>query len=389
MRSFIGRSIDLTAIEEQNKRKKKITFVVIISVVGIIVLLAIWYYWHKNREYEGYKVKKTISVKNGNSMEYVSYKGGLLRYDRDGVTVVDEKGTSTWGASYEMSNPSVDTCEESVVIADIGGTELYVRKETENGTEFSVDYPIVQAVVSKQGVVAVVTEEGVSNTISIYNPFDKSDKLLAEIPTNVEDGYPVSIDISNDGSSIVASYLCVTSGVVQSRVAFYNFSEVGKNANCLVGAKNYDETVVSEVKYISDESVCLFDEQGIHLWGNLKQPELTKAYKFKNDIQSAFIGEGYVGILLRKDDENCLLRVFDKEGEEALKKNVSSDFSKTAMANGQVILSATNKCEIYRLNGVRKFGKTLKEKVSYWFPTVKENCFYIIQDSKIKIIKLQ
>lgn len=389
MQSFIGRSIDLTAIEEQNKKKKKIAIIIIVVVIGVICAFALLYYWHKNREYEGYKVKKNISVKNGNSLEYVSYEGGLIRYDRDGVTVVDEKGNSTWGASYDMANPVVDVCEQSVVIADVGGTELYVRKGTETGTEFRVDYPVVQAVVSKQGLVAVVTEEGVSNTISIYNPFDKSDRLLAEIPTNVEDGYPVSLDISNDGSSIVASYLCVTSGVVQSRVAFYNFSEVGKNANCMVGAKNYDETVVSEVKYISDESVCLFDEEGIYLWENLKQPELTKAYKFKKDIQSAFIGESHVGVLLKEEEEQCLLRVFDEEGDEIMKKTVSSDFSNVAMANGQIILSAINKCEIYRVNGVKKYSKTFKEKVSHWFPTVKENCFYIIQDSKIKIIKLK
>lgn len=389
MQSFIGRTIDLTVIEERNKKKKKRIFIGILSLSGVLILLAALFYWYKNRQYDSYKVQKVISVKNGNSMQYISYEGGLLRYDRDGITVVDEEGSVVWGASYDMANPVVDVCEESVVVADIGGTDLYIRKEAESGMEFSVDYPIVQAVVSKQGVIAVVTQDGASNTIYIYNPFDKTNRLLAEIPTNVEDGYPVSVDISNDGSSVAASYLCVTSGVVQSRVAFYNFTEVGKNANCMVGAKNYDETVVAQIQYISDESVCLFDEQGIYLWRNLKQPELTKAYRFKEDIQSAFAGEGYVGVVLKKEEDRCLMRVFDEDGEEVLKKTVDSDFTQTAIANGQIILSSANHCEIYRLNGVQKFSKKLKKKVSYWFPTTKENHFYLIQDSKIKIIKLK
>jgi len=86
----------------------------------------------------------------------------------------------------------------------------------------------VQACVSEQGIVAVLTEDISSNTIYLYDLFTDSDKLLAEIPTNVDDGYPVSLDIAPDGSSIVVSYLCVTTGIAQSRVAFYNFSDVGK-----------------------------------------------------------------------------------------------------------------------------------------------------------------
>lgn len=53
---------------------------------------------------------------------------------------------------------------------------------------------------------------------------------MAEIPTNIDDGYPVSIDVSADGVNVAAVYVSVNNSKIQSRVAFYNFSDVGKTA---------------------------------------------------------------------------------------------------------------------------------------------------------------
>ena len=108
---------------------------------------------------------------------------------------------------------------------------------SDSGTKLTTDYPILQACVSKQGVVAVLLEDQSSNVIQVYNPYDDNKKLLVEIPTNVEEGYPVSIDLSPDGTGVICASICVTSGAVKSQVAFYDFTDVGKNTNCLVGAQ--------------------------------------------------------------------------------------------------------------------------------------------------------
>lgn len=389
MESLIGRSFDVIAVKEQHR--KRMIFVVS-AIVCILVCAAIFYlgfHWFINRQYDSYEVTKSVSVKNGSSMNYVSYEDGLIRYGRDGVTAVDNKGNSLWSASYDMANPKIDTCGASAVVADIGGKSLYVYKGDETGTDFSVDYPIVQACVSGQGVVAVLLEENASNTIAIYNPFDKSNKLLAEIPTNVEDGYPVCLDLSPDGSSVAASYLCVTSGVAQSRVAFYNFSEVGKNANCLVGAHNYNETLISEIRFMDESTVCLFGEKGFYIWENMKQPSSVYKKEFSEEIKSAFSDDEYVGIILNDTDENASMHIYDKEGKEKLTTDVESDYTHVQICDGEVLLNSSTKCAVYKTNGIKKFTKNLNSKISYFFPGHKTNRYFFIQDSKIKIIKLK
>lgn len=389
MESLVGRSFDIIALKEQ--RKRKIIFI-ITAAACIAVCAAIFYlgfHWFINRQYSSYKVEKSVYIKSGDSMSYMSYQEGILRYDRDGVTAVDQKGNSLWSGSYDMANPSVDTCGTSAVVADIGGKSLYVNKGTGTGTEFVVDYPIVQARVSRQGVIAVLMEEVSSNTIALYNPFDESGKLLAEIPTNVEDGYPVSLDLSPDGSSVVASYLGVTTGIAQSRVTFYNFTEVGKNANCLVGAHNYEGAIISEVCFMNDSTVCLFGEKGFYLWENMRQPEAVGQKEYSDEIQSAFIGEEYVGVILRGDDTSARMKVYDTHAREKLSTSVSNTYSHVQIRGDEILFNSNEHCMVYRINGVKKFDKTLKNKISYFFPCKKSNRYFIVQNSRIKIIKLK
>ena len=389
MESLIGRSFDVTALKEQRKRK----IIFIASAVGcILVCVAIFFlvfHWFINRQYDSYKVEHSVYVKGGNSMNYTAYQDGILRYGRDGVTAVDQKGNSLWSGSYDMANPKVDTCESSAVIADIGGKTFYVYKGSGTGTEFAVDYPIVQACISRQGVIAVLFEESSSNTIALYNPFDKSTQLLAEIPTNVEDGYPISLDLSPDGSSVVASYLDVLTGAAKSRVTFYNFTEVGKNANCLVGAHNYEETLISEVRFMNESTVCLFGEKGFYLWENMRQPEAIGKKEFSDEVQSAFINDEYVGVILKRDEKSANIKVYDVDSQEIMSAVIDNGYTHVQIFEDEILLNSASRCMVYRMNGVKKFDKELKNKISYFFPCEKSNRYFFIQNSKIKVIKLK
>ena len=389
MESFVGRSFDIIALKEQ--RKKQLVIILIVAVCTVIVAAAGFgiYHWYINRHFSDYEVTDSITIKNGASLEYVACEDGVIRYGRDGITAINRKGEDIWGGSYEMANPKLDVCKNSAVVADVGGTSLYVYRGKDTGVDLTVDYPIVSACISEQGVVAVLTEESSSNTIEIYNPFAKTNKLLVEIPTNVEEGYPVSVDISPDGKSVVAAYLCITTGAAQSRVAFYNFTDVGKNANCLVGARNYDNTVIADVEFLDEDHVCLFGEKGFYLWENMKQPKMVKKRELSETIQSAFIDETHVGLILEKGDDKSQLRLYGLSGEEALKLTIESGYTSAQIVGDEILLNSDEKCAIYRTNGVKKYASELKSRISYFFKGNSRNAYMFIQNSKIKLAKLK
>ncbi len=389
MESLIGRSFDAVTVRMQYRKRALFILSAIVCILICAVLFSVGFYWFINRVYDSYEVTESISVKNGNSLNYAPYDGGIIRYGRDGATAVDDKGNSIWSGSYDMANPKIDTCGESAVIADIGGKSLYIYQQEENGIDFSVDYPIVQACVSRQGVIAVLWEESNSNTIALYNPFDKTDTLLAEIPTNVEDGYPVCMDLSPDGSSVAVSYLCVTSGAAQSRATFYNFSEVGKNSNNLVGAHNYDDALISEICFLDESNVCLFGEKGFYLWSNMKQPVAGPIKEFTEGIRSAFCDDGFVGVILQNSDEAPKMHLYNMEGEEKLSVQVDSDYAHVKLYDDEILLYSSEKCSVYRTNGVKKFSKNFNEKISGFFPGQRRNRYFMFQNSKIQVIRLK
>lgn len=391
MESFVGRSQDVFMVTE-TRRERRIFIVTcaicILIAIGIFVLGVNLFL---NKKYNSYEVLESTSVTTSGNVKYEAYQNKMIKYSRDGISALDSSGNIIWNGSYDMIEPAVDISGKYVVVADIGGKTVSIYNGEDTGKEISTDYPIVQACVSSQGIVAVALEQESSNVINIYNPYDISDKLLVEIPTNVDEGYLVCMDLSADGMNLAATYVCITGGQVQSRVAFYNFSDVGKNTNCLVGAKNYDDRIVSDIRYLGENNICIFADDGFQIWGEMKKPEEVYHKNFKETIKSAFCNSEYTGVILATGSTSKPYRmnVFDMKGKMVLDMEFSDEYTEVKLYNtNEIILNSASGCTIFRLNGVKKFSTDIDGKVLKVFPSEKRNRYYLVTDSKIQKIKL-
>jgi hypothetical protein len=355
--------------------------------VGIFALLVNGYI---NKYYNNYEVVTETDREDSSSQQYICRDGNLIKYSKDGISEVTISGKTIWTGSYEMSNPQVVTCGDYVLVADIGGKDAYIFSGDDTGTELSVDYEIKQADVSKQGLVALLLEDTSSDVINIYNPYDVSSKLLVEIPTNVSDGYPVCMAISPDGTSVVASYICVTSGTAESRVAFYNFSEVGQNSDGLVGAQNYQDTLVTDVCFLSNDQVCLFGDAGFYIWKNMKQPKQILKKKIKKEIKSVFYNKKYIGVVLNTDDTQnpYELNLYNLKGTKVTSFTFSYDYDRIELSGNEILYYSSKECGVFRLNGVQRFHKTVEDGISYFFQAPRYNRYYLLNDRSMQEIKL-
>lgn len=388
MESLVGRSQDVLVMEERRRRRRRIFLTCLGGIAITALILVVLVNQYINHQYNSYRVERSISVKNSSAMQYQPYAGGVIKYSRDGVSAINASGKDLWNGSYDMDHPEVDVCGTSAVVADIGGKKLYVYTEKENGIEMAMDYKILQASISEQGVVAVMLEDTTSNMIHVYDPY--GDKLLVEIPTNVEKGYPVAMDISLDGTSVAVSYVCVTSGVVESRVAFYNFTNVGENTNCLVGAQEYKDRVVSEVRYLNDSQVCLFHEQGYSIWSNLKKPEEVAKQDFKKEILSGFCDTDYVGVVLADaGEEQGQMKVYNLKGKEIMSRKISTEYNHITMSGKEILVNTATDCSVYLVNGVQKWKCSTKKKIVQFLPAEGMNRYFLITDTGIDKIKLK
>lgn len=370
-----------------------------ILVAGVLAILLVLVggigvvsYWLGNRCYDSYEVDNTVERSDSNNVDYVYHDGNILKYSRSGISEIDNKGKSLWNGGYEMKQPQVDTCGDYVIVADVGGKEVYIYNGEDEGTSFETSLPIVRAKVASQGVVAVLLEDKDSNVLNIYNPYGAAEKLLVEIPTNVsEEGYPLDFDISPDGKSVVTSHMVVKGSTVENKVSFYNFSEVGQDKNTLVGGKSFGEEAIAKIEFIGEDEVILFSEKGYVVFQEMRQPEIRFEKKFAEEIKSIAFDEDYVAVVTEKDakPENQKLYLYNSKGSEKLQQKISYEYADMQIYGEEIIFVGNRSCNILRFNGKDKFKHEFEQEIDAVFPTTNGNAYTLIDSATIQQITLR
>ncbi len=373
----------------EHKRRLSPILVAIISVMLVVIVFAIVVYRYSNRCFTGYNVMSETKRNDSNTAKYISYNGNLLKYSRDGASALNAAGEVIWTGGYEMERPQVDICGDYVVIADIGGKDLYVYNGSDSGTKMEMALPIEKVRVASQGVVAVLMKEEESDVINIYNPYSSADPLLVEVPTNIsDDGYPMDFDISADGYSLVTSNLAVANGAIDNKVSFYNFTDVGQDKNRLVGGKKLGESMIANIAFLTDDKVAIFYQNGFSIYKDMKQPEEICKQTFKNEIKSVAYNESNIAVVESKNGEKNPLHIYDLSGHESLSTDIDYEYDSLSLYDGELIFSSNQKCNVLRINGREKFDFTFDRRVEFFLPSLGNSKYFLIDDNTIEQIKL-
>lgn len=362
---------------------------VLIGLVCMVVATALFFvvsHYLVNRQYQEFETLSSSTRKDSLNVKYACLEGHIIKYSKDGISEETVEGKTLWSGSYDMSSPAVTACGEYILVYDIGGKSAMIFHDGDTGTEIRTDYVIGDGSVSRQGVVALLLQDTSSDVINLYNPYDVSSTLLAQVPTNVVDGYPVAMELSPDGTSLAVSYACVDSEEVWSRVSFYNFTDVGKNKDCLVGAQNYKGDLVTEIRFRGDSAVCLYSTNGVYYWKNMKQPQQVWKKKFDEQIYSVLYDEETVGVITQTGlaRKPYRVRLYRKNGKKKVDFTIAVNYNQVSLSGGEVLLSDGQKCYIYRTNGVKKLDTEVEDGVDYFFPGSKAGRYYLITGQKIE-----
>lgn len=379
-------------LEKQRKRRRIIIIIVVVAAVAALVMTG-WYVMEavRMKTYTGYRILRQYERQDSNTARYIYYDGDLLKYSNDGASALGEDGNALWNGSYDIKEPLVDVCGRYVAIADMGGKEIYVFNGRDTGTSVTVPYPIADLKIAGQGVVAAILEDETSNVIQLYNPYSQSDKLLAEIPTNISsDGYPLDIALSPDGQSLITTYLSTGGGGVQSNVCFYNFSEVGQEKNRMVGGIPYKDSLVGDIEFCGSDTVCIWLENGFSIYSNMKQPKLVYEEMFDEEIISVVNSDDYIGVVFggTGKDGSHNFKLYDIKGNKVLDTDISYEYNKLSIINRDIIFYNDMSCEIMRTDGSEKFSYAFNSGIDYFIKADGESSFYIIDAVNIYKVKL-
>lgn len=378
-------------IERANRRKKLyFRYRILLAAVMIVVLLsALWAYQY--REFQTYSKVVTVSDEGSTKKNMEVYKDGIVKYNENQVAYYNSSGKKIWSKKYSVKNPVIKVCGEYVMIMDKNSSQVYVFNAKGKKYSFQTAYPITDAEVAEQGVVAVALSSKSTNYIEMYK---LSGEKLVSIQTSIDkNGYPLDITLSPDGTILCASYFVVDGVTTKNRLTFYDFSENGAKTENILGGFDYEDTIVPTVTFLGKHTVCAFGDDRISIYQIGSKPSLKKEIEVNTTIKSIAYDENHFAIVREHDvDEtegNYTLEIFSKNGNRIGEEGIGEDYSSMQLYGDTILLYGAYHCQIINMKGTKMFDRSFSNRIIQVVPAKGSNEFFIAYEDGIDVMKLK
>ncbi len=369
--------------------RKRILFAVIFLLLVAVAGIAIYTVRKNNSlQYTGYDVVASVENEKSDGSQYLAYKEGYIRYNRDGVEAVNSEGSKLWNVSYNMTDPIAAVCEDCVIVGDYNGTTAYITDGTGSVFPITLPYKIMEVEVAKQGVAAVRMNDGTDDYIQII---DSTGEVLVVMQTKeLKDGFPIDMALSNDGTKLVTSYVQVTNDAPVCWVTFYNFTQTGKSYDeNIVGSFSYS-SLISKTSFLDNDTVCIFLKNGFELYKMREIPESLKALTYDKDILRVDANDEHIAVVLDYNTNGYQTQtlVYDLTGTLIFQKETAETYEAVCLAGDDLLLYGRLTCVIWRLNGEKKINTGFNNAVYTILPADKSDRYILFRETSIDTIVL-
>lgn len=378
-----------TEAMEEAKRQKRKRWKKTGIIAGSILAVSIGIYLLINLQtYTSVRTVDTYPVSGAASNEYKQFADGVLKYSRDGISHLDQKGSEVWNQPYQIQNPVVDVNETSGAVADKGGNAILVFNEEGLRGEIETDLPIERISVSEQGIVSVILIDESSSQILCY---DAAGNILVEHKTSVNGtGYPMDAALSPDGEILQVLYLYTQDGTITSRVAYYNFGQEGESeTDHQVTEQEYKDVVMADGFFMNQSVSAAVGDNMLTIFRGKSVPEEAVKVEIDKEIKSVFHSQKYIGMILKNEGkEGYELRLYNDRGQMAMSEDFSGDYSNVKICGSQVIMYDGKNCSIFTRGGIQKFEGEMNSNILEIFPVAGVNKYIVMNENGMEVVRL-
>lgn len=382
-------SLDLDKIKRRIRKYRrstagrKLTFAVL-----IFMILAGSYLLIKNQSYSQVQGAASYARETSDSNSYAAFSNGIIRYSRDGVVFLDRKNREKWIQPCQIQNPVIDITGETFAVADIGGNSILVFTEEGIKGEIETTLPIERVSVSGQGIVtAILKNESTPQIVS----YDAAGNILVEHQVNLSStGYPIAIDMSQDGNVLAVSYLSTKNGVLKTKVAHYNFGEEGKAyTDNLVQMDELEQSVVPDVFFMDASTSVAVSDSSFTIYEGTGVPKKIKTVGLNQEIRSEFHTEEYIGfVLVNVDKTGYEVQLYDRSGKQVMNRAIAGEYSNVKMSGDEIIMFEETKGCIISSTGVQRFCGDWGTEVQEIVPAAGINRYLLVSADEFRIVYL-
>lgn len=367
----------------KDKTKKIILLAFLVALVASIGI----YFLIKYQTYHYVELTTIYENNSTDNSNYVQCLDGVLKYSRDGVVLLTEKGDEIWNQPCQMSNPTVEMCGESVAIGDKGGTSILVFQKNGLKGEIHTTKTIEKFVVSSQGIVSALLKDEEMPLVMCYDAV--GNKLVEHKVVPKHMGYPADIAISKDGNTLIVSYIYIEGSEVTSKISYYYFGEGNEAKDYQVYQKEFANTVIPVAAFLKEDISLLVADHALIFCKGLRKIEESCRIELKTEIRSVSYDDELIAILLRKENAtDYKLNIYNTKGKLLSSVDVDKEYANLKIAGGQAILYDGQACSIYMKNGVKKYEGSIDQKIMEIFEIGGLNKYMVINASGFYEVRL-
>lgn len=385
----------LTAPEDLSEIKHKIRKVRLAKIRRVLTLLILislavcgTYLLLDNQTYARARTAAEYPIDISDTSSYAQFADGIVRYNRDGVVFLNRKNEEQWIQPTQLQNPTICVKDNAFAVADNGGNSILVFTREGLKGEIETTLPIEKIAISDQGIVSAILRNENSPQIISY---DATGNILVEQQVTVSTtGYPVALEMSDDGNMLAVSYLYTEGTAIKSRVIYYNFGETGQErTDNIVMSEEYDNTVMAEIFFMGDDRSIVVGDDRFVIYRGKEVPEKQKEIMLDQEIQSVFHSDRYIGfILLNQEKSGYELRLYSRLGEQVLSREISGKYSNVKIDGSEVIMFDGSRCCIITATGIVKFEGDLNVEALEIFQAPGINRYYMMSVDELRVIYL-
>lgn len=385
----------LTAPEDLSEIKhkmRKVRLAKIRRVLTLLILISLavcgTYLLLDNQTYARARTAAEYPIDISDTSSYAQFADGIVRYNRDGVVFLNKKNEEQWIQPTQIQNPTICVKDNAFAVADNGGNNILVFTREGLKGEIETTLPIEKIAISDQGIVSAILRNENSPQIISY---DATGNILVEQQVTVSTtGYPVALEMSDDGNMLAVSYLYTEGTAIKSRDIYYNFGETGQErTDNIVMSEEYDNTVMAEIFFMGDDRSIVVGDDRFVIYRGKEVPEKQKEIMLDQEIQSVFHSDRYIGfILLNQEKSGYELRLYSRLGEQVLSREISGKYSNVKIDGSEVIMFDGSRCCIITAFGIVKFEGDLNVEALEIFQAPGINRYYMMSVDELRVIYL-
>ena len=284
----------------------------------------------------------------------------------------------------------VDVCGDFVALGDYMGTKIYVLNSEGFKGEIETTLAVQRFCVAGNGNVAVVLEEDDVTWVKLFNV--NGEDIANDRTTMAKSGYPISIDISEDGILLSVSYLYIDSGEISSSVAYYNFGSVGQNEiDNLVSGYNYPDEVITYTGFMNNDTSFALGSSHLEIFKGDQKPENVADIELDDEVSGVFYGKNNIGLVYATGtlDAPYEVDVYDKDGQLVLSQPFDLEYTDIVFNKDLVIIYNSSECVIYNLEGVQKYKGLFKNSILDLISTSTKTKYLLVSGGKTDEIQLR